>query len=104
MRRWLAGFCLCVATTGFAGLAFAQPEVSSKANDLYNSGKRLDALPLYEQLATAHPNEWIYQERLADCLSVKASYSAPDEVKALRTRVRDAARRAVPLGDPTHIS
>ena len=100
MRRWFAGLCLCVAMTGFAGFAFAQPDVAAHANDLYNAGKRLDALPLYEELATAHPNEWIYQERLADCLSVKAKDSAPDEAIALRTKVRDAARRAVELGDP----
>jgi tetratricopeptide (TPR) repeat protein len=100
MRRWFAELCLCVVITGSAGLAFAQPSESGMANDLYTAGKRLDALPLYEELAKAHPDVWIYQERLADCLSVKARDSAPDEAKALRTRVRDAARRAVELGDP----
>jgi tetratricopeptide (TPR) repeat protein len=65
----------------------------------------LDALPLYEDLAKAHPNEWMYAERLADCLGAKATQlSEPAEVKALRTRERDAAKRAVALGDPNYFA
>jgi len=100
MRQWISGWCLCAAIFGLAGLALAQSDESAKANALYTAGKRLDALPLYEELAKAHPDEWIYQERLADCLSVKAADSQPAEAIALRTRMRDAAKRAVELGDP----
>jgi tetratricopeptide (TPR) repeat protein len=87
-----------------AGWARAQEDEAARANALYTAGKRVDALPLYDDLAKAHPNEWMYQERLAGCLGAKATQlSDPAEVKALRTRERDAARRAVELGDPNYI-
>ena len=102
VRRWIAGVCFCMA---FAGLAPAQEDEAARANALYSAGKRVDALPLYEDLTKAHPNEWMYQERLADCLGAKATQlSDPAEVKALRTRERDAAKRAVELGDPNYFA
>jgi tetratricopeptide (TPR) repeat protein len=97
VRRWIAGVCLCLAVT----VAWAQQDQVVKADALYKEGKRLDALPIYEDLAKAHPTEWIYAERLADCLGAKAAQSSDhEEVKALRTRERDEAKRAVDLGDP----
>jgi tetratricopeptide (TPR) repeat protein len=81
----------------------AQDDEAARANALYHAGKRLDALPLYEDLAKAQPKEWLYAERLADCLGAKARQSNdPAEVKALRTRERDEAKRAVELGDPNY--
>jgi tetratricopeptide (TPR) repeat protein len=110
MRQWNAGkLCLlaavALAAAGLAGVgAWAQEdEAAAKANTLWNQGRRLDALPLYEDLATAHPNEWMYQERLAVALEVKADHTSdPAEVKTLRTRQRDAAKRAVEAGDPNY--
>jgi tetratricopeptide (TPR) repeat protein len=97
VRRFIAGMCLCLAVAA----ACAQQEESARANALYNAGKRIDALPLYEDLAKAHPDEWLYAERLADCLGARAVQATdPAEIKALRTRERDTARRAVKLGDP----
>jgi tetratricopeptide (TPR) repeat protein len=62
----------------------------------------LEALPLYEDLAKQFPNEMLYAERLADCLGAKsAQVSDPAELTAIRTRMRDAAKRAVELGDTT---
>ncbi len=79
----------------------AQDNNAANANDLYLSGKKIDALPLYEQLTKQFPNEALYQERLADCLLAQTTQiSDPAEIKALRTRMRDAAKRAVELGDP----
>jgi tetratricopeptide (TPR) repeat protein len=102
VRRWIAVLCMAVAGLA-AGWAQAPEDEAARANALYTQGKRVDALPLYEDLAKAHPNEWIYQERLADCLGAKATQlSDPAEVKALRARVREAARRAVELGDPNY--
>jgi tetratricopeptide (TPR) repeat protein len=96
MRRWLAAAVLGVAVS----LCAAQTGDVNKANDLYKAGKRLEALPLYEQLAKEHPGEWLYAERLADCLGVKAlQITDPAEYKAIRTRMRDEAKRAVDLGD-----
>ena len=88
-----------------AGSAPAQNDEAAKANALYSTGKRVDALPLYDDLAKAHPNEWMYLERLADCLGAKATQlSDPAEVKALRTRERETAKHAVELGDPNYFA
>lgn len=101
MRGRKEGVCLCLAVVGLAiGLGSAQDDEAARATALYTAGKRIDALPLYEDLARAHPKELLYAERLADCLGAKAAQlSAPAEVKAIRTRERDAAKRAVELGD-----
>ena len=90
------GLCLCLAV----GAASAQQDEAAKANALFTAGKRIDALPLYEDLAKAHPNEQMYAERLADCLGAQAmQLSDPAQIKAIRIRERDAAKRAVELGD-----
>jgi tetratricopeptide (TPR) repeat protein len=85
-----------------AAAGFAQEDEAARANALFRALKRLEALPLYEDLAKAHPNEMLYFERLADCLGAQsAQLSDPAEIKAVRTRMRDAAKRAVELGDTT---
>jgi tetratricopeptide (TPR) repeat protein len=95
-----------MVVAGLAAVWAQAPEdEAARANALYAAGKRVDALPLYEDLAKAHPKEWMYQERLADCLGAKATQlSDPAEVKALRTRERDAAKSAVELGDPNYFA
>ncbi len=96
MRRWMVGICTCLAVS--AGLA--QNNEATRANDLFKAGKRPEALPLYEDLAKAYPNEQLYAERLADCLGAEAvQLTDPAEIKAVRIRERDAAQRAVALGD-----
>jgi tetratricopeptide (TPR) repeat protein len=90
---------LCLASAGFA-----QDDEAARANALYREGKRPEALPLYEDLAKTHPNEMLYFERLADCLAAEsAQLSDPAGLKAVRTRMRDAAKRAVELGDTLEI-
>jgi hypothetical protein len=92
----MMGLCFCLAV----GAASAQQDEAAKANALFTAGKRIDALPLYEDLAKAHPNEQMYAERLADCLGAQAmQLSDPAQIKAIRIRERDAAKRAVELGD-----
>jgi tetratricopeptide (TPR) repeat protein len=82
---------------------FAQEDLAARANAIWATGNRLEALPLYEQLAAAHPGEWVYQERLAVALGVKAEHiTDPAEIKALLTRERDAAQKAVADGDPNY--
>jgi hypothetical protein len=90
-----------VAFLGLAlGSASAQGDEAARANALFTAGKRIDALPLYEDLAKAHPNEMLYAERLGDCLGAQAAQvSDPAELKAVLTRERDAAKHAVELGD-----
>ncbi len=73
---------------------------AARANTLFAAGKRIDALPLYENLANAHPKELLYTERLADCLGAQAAQvSDPAELKAALTREGDAAKRAIELGE-----
>ena len=70
MQRWIVGAFLCLAVAYGA----AQDDEASRANALWQQGKRLDALPLYEDLYKANPSEWQYAERLAVGLSVKADH------------------------------
>jgi tetratricopeptide (TPR) repeat protein len=100
MRRWIAGVSFGLAVLCLASASFAQDDEAARANALYRAGKRPEALPLYEDLAKAHPNEMLYFERLADCLGAEAvQLSDPAQIKAIRMRQRDAAKRAVELGD-----
>jgi tetratricopeptide (TPR) repeat protein len=100
MRTWRAAACLCAVLCLTPAFCPAQDVSAANANDLYLSGKKIDALPLYEQLAKQFPNEALYQERLAGCLLAQTTQvSDPIQVKALRTRIRDASKRAIELGD-----
>src|ERR1039458_10715854 len=91
MWRWMAAICLCPAVV----VGWAQDDEAARANALYQAGKRPDALPLYEDLTRANPNEKLYFERLADCLGAEAvPVSNRAQVKAIRIRERDAAKRA----------
>ena len=101
MRRWIARMSFCLVAVGLAAMVgTAQENEVARANALFAAGKRVDALPLYEHLAKEHPNEMLYAERLADCLGAMAMQTSDAaEVKALLTRQRDAAKRAVELGD-----
>lgn len=97
MRGWIAASFFFFAF----GLSAGQNTDLSKANSLYMEGKKTEALPLYEELAKEHPDQWLYFERLADCLAAKSGdVNDPAEATAVRTRMRDAAKKAVELGDP----
>ena len=103
MLKWWAGAGLCLAMAGVAWAGQAAQDEAAKANELYQAGKRVDALPLYENLAKNHPDEMLYQERLADCLSAaETQVDDPAQKKVLMTQERDAAKRAVALGDKTN--
>jgi tetratricopeptide (TPR) repeat protein len=92
--------CLILAVLCMAKAGWAQNDEAERANALYQAGKRPEALPLYEDLTRANPNEQLYFERLADCLGAEAvQLSDPAQIKAIRIRERDAAKRAVELGD-----
>jgi hypothetical protein len=96
MWRWITGICLCLAVTA----GWAQNDEAARADALYQAGKRPDALPLYEDLTRTNPGVQLYFERLADCLGAEAvQLSDPAQVRAIRIRERDAAKRAVELGD-----
>jgi tetratricopeptide (TPR) repeat protein len=79
---------------------WAQNDEAARADALYKAGKRPDAVPLYEDLTRANPGVQLYFVRLADCLGAEAvQLSDSAQVKAIRIRERDAAKRAVELGD-----
>jgi tetratricopeptide (TPR) repeat protein len=91
---------LLAAMLAGVGMAVAQADDAARANVLFKAGKRIDALPLYESLAKQYPKEWLYAERLADCLAAKSAQTTdPAEVKVLRIRERDSAKKAIELGD-----
>lgn len=97
MRSWIVVGCLCLGAT----CVVAQDDERAKANALYLAGKKLEALPLYEEITKAKPKEYLYYERLADCLGAESSQLEEGaEAVAVRTRMREAASRAVELGDP----
>ena len=100
MLRWIAGVCLCAAIACPVWAEQTTVNEVGQANELYKAGKKLEALPLYEDLAKTYPDEMIYQERLASCLDAEAEQTNDAaQKKALLTRMRDTARRAVQLGD-----
>ena len=96
MRSWVVVGCLCLI--GFC--AAAQDDEAAKANALYLAGKKLEALPLYDEITKAQPKEYLYYERLADCLAAKSLQldEGPEAVE-VRTRMKNAAKRALELGD-----
>ncbi|HKD61259.1 MAG TPA: tetratricopeptide repeat protein [Terracidiphilus sp.] len=97
MRSWMIAACFCLAVASVTG---AQDDEAAKANALYISGKKLEALPLYENLTKVQPKEYLYFERLADCLGAESmQLNEGAEFVQVRTRMRDAAKRAVELGD-----
>ena len=97
-RGLLLVIYLCFASSA----GFTQEDQAAKANSLWSAGKKLEALPLYEELTKSNPQTMIYFERLVDCLGAQEMQTDdPAQAKALRVRERDEARRAVALGDTT---
>jgi tetratricopeptide (TPR) repeat protein len=101
----LAGLAMALGQT-----AVAQVQEEARANALWDAGKKLDAEPLYEELTKLRPNESIYFQRLAGCILAQIEELSIDpkgnasQIKALTIRERDAARRAVQLGDTSNVT
>lgn len=99
MRRYLLVILLLAFTFGLA----AQGDKSKEADRLFSAGKRLDALPLYEQLAKDYPGDMLYAERLANCYLAMAvqldDKTQKDQIIHFQTLARDTAKKAVALGD-----
>jgi tetratricopeptide (TPR) repeat protein len=104
MRTWFAAMCLCAVLVPLPSTTQVSGNSAETANKLYLSGNKIDALPLYDDLAKQFPNEALYQERLADCLNAQETQiTDPAQIKAVRLRMRDAAKRAIELGDKARI-
>src|SRR5689334_20838407 len=70
------------------------------AMELYEQGKRIEALPWLEKLALVLPNDPVVMERLGDCLINQAATSSdPVQRKAIRVRAHQVLLRAKELGD-----
>jgi len=70
------------------------------AMELFEQGKREEALPLFEKVVAKVPNDIVAQERLGSCILSVADASIDPEVrKAGRVRARKEFLRAKELGD-----
>jgi tetratricopeptide (TPR) repeat protein len=76
-----------------------------EAQAIYETGKAMDALPLYQQLVKERPNDFVALERLGMCLLLSSStVSDPEEVKRLRREARAAIVKARANGDKSNLS
>jgi len=72
----------------------------SQAEDLYQQGKFVDAMPLFEKLVADHPTDLVVHERWGWCMFQYAStLSDPEQRKKVRARARAIAVEAKGLGD-----
>ncbi len=68
--------------------------------DLYDQGKSIEALPWFEKVVAATPNNVVALEHLAACLvNEAATLPDPEQRKATRIRARQQFLRAKELGD-----
>jgi tetratricopeptide (TPR) repeat protein len=74
------------------------------AMELYDQGKFVDAMPLFEALAAGHPSDVAVRERWAWCLFQYAG-TLPDaqQRKSVRVRARKIAVEAKALGDNSQL-
>jgi tetratricopeptide (TPR) repeat protein len=94
---------LCLLTAGRVVLA-AGPSEDAAAEELYQRGDYVGALPLYERLAAGNPTSAAYAERLA--FSLTASFEilpAGKERDELIERARFEAERSRLLGNKSNL-
>jgi tetratricopeptide (TPR) repeat protein len=99
------GLLLCAAAprTSAQGTPDYQ-EQRQRAMQLYDQNKFTDAIPLFEQLVKAHPDDLVAWERLGwSTLVVAGSIKDPEERKQARNRARAAFQRAKELGDNSEL-
>ena len=92
--------------------AIAQPTAGSsdeakrqRAIALFNEGKRLEALPLLEQIAQANPqNSEVLVALAASLIDHAATLNDPDAAAVERFRARDIVQRAFELGNPSPLA
>jgi Flp pilus assembly protein TadD len=102
VRRPVLLFCgvLCLAAQ-----PVADPAKRQRASELFAQGKRLEALPLLEELVTADPKDSAMLVALAASL-VEHAATLPDRQSAgkERLRARDLLDRAWTLGDTSALA
>lgn len=113
-RTSIVWFLLMAATGAVFAQAAATGSRDSKkakddpayrdAMDLYDHGKFVDAMPIFERLAASYPSDPVSQEGWAWCLMEYAA-TLPDaeQRQKVRVRARNAAMKAKELGDNSQI-
>ncbi|HUM06864.1 MAG TPA: hypothetical protein VLT90_15465 [Terriglobales bacterium] len=76
----------------------------SEAYELFNQGKFVDAMPLFEKLAADYPSDIVVREGWAWCVMEYAA-TLPDtgQRKKARVRAREIAQQAKQLGDSSQL-
>jgi tetratricopeptide (TPR) repeat protein len=75
-----------------------------RAMELYDQGKFVDAMPLFETLVADHPSDVVVRERWAWCLFQYAgTLPDPQQRKSVRARGRRVAVEAKGLGDNSQL-
>jgi tetratricopeptide (TPR) repeat protein len=110
-RHWRTLLLLLVNLTAAYSIgAQAEPDANyqakrQKANDLFSEGKRLEALPLLEELVKANPRDDQTLVALAACLVEHAATLTDDEAAGKeRLRARDLLDKAWDLGNTSPLA
>jgi tetratricopeptide (TPR) repeat protein len=102
-RTHVALLALCVAARCFGAqppAAATDQALREQASQLFTQGRRLEALPLLEQLVAAHPEDGQLLVALAACLVEHAATIADQGAAGKeRLRARDLVHRAMSLGN-----
>lgn len=90
---------LCTLLLAFSVSVVAQDDDRTRAFQLYNDAKYIEALPLFEKLAAAHPDDREVAERHAILVASQAIYlKDPEARKQARVRGLELLQRAQKLG------
>jgi tetratricopeptide (TPR) repeat protein len=100
-------FTMFLLSTACHAQATAKPTDSpegQKAVELFNQGKFVDAMPMFESLAADNPNDYRWKEGWAWCImQYAATLSDPGQRKKARARSRSIAVQAQQLGDKSQL-
>ncbi|HEY0725506.1 MAG TPA: tetratricopeptide repeat protein, partial [Pyrinomonadaceae bacterium] len=90
---------LCTLLLAFSVVSAVQKDERSVAFQLYKDGKYVEAIPLFEKLATAKPNDRDVIEALGLMTATQTAYlKDPAARKQARKRARELLLRAQSLG------
>lgn len=90
---------LCTLLLAFSVVSAVQKDERSAAFQLYKDGKYVEAIPLFEKLATANPNDRDVIEALGLMTATQTAYlKDPAARKQARIRARELLLRAQSLG------
>jgi hypothetical protein len=75
-----------------------------QADELYQQGKFVDAMPFFEKLTADHPSDLVVRERWAWCLvQYSSTIPDPEERKKARIHARKVAEEVKAMGDNTQL-